>query len=268
MKYVCPLITVEDIAVSKDFYVKLLKQKVKYDFGESVTFEGDFAIHSRSHFSALIGGISVSKAGNGFELYFEQDDMDAFAEVLKKNHVELVHDVREQPWRQKVVRFYDPDKNIIEVGESLEFLAYRLSREGKTVREISAVINMPESFAAAAIERNVKGSVNMSVMKYHHIGIPTKTPMEGEVYLKDFKAYHCGYERSEFGIEWMRYEEGCPLPELVKTVPHIAFEVDDVHEAIKGRKVLIEPNSPSGENVVAFIEENGAPIEFIQLKKR
>ncbi len=104
--------------------------------------------------------------------------------------------------------------------------------------------------------------------KYHHIGIPVNKPIEGEVYLKDYKIYHYGYENNEYGIEWMRYEKDCPLPEIVKTIPHVAFEVEDVYEAIKGKKVIIEPNSPSEENVVAFIEENGAPIEFIQIEKK
>ena len=104
-------------------------------------------------------------------------------------------------------------------------------------------------------------------IKYHHIGIPTDKPMEGEVYLKDYKVFHYGFEKSEFGIEWMRYEKDCNLPEIVKTIPHIAFEVEDIYEAIRGRKVIIEPNSPSEGNIVAFIEENGGPIEFIQIQK-
>jgi hypothetical protein len=102
--------------------------------------------------------------------------------------------------------------------------------------------------------------------KYHHLGIPTNQPIKGEVYLKDYKLFHAGYDQSEFGIEWMRYGEGCNLPELVKNVPHIAFEVDDLYEAIRGRKVIIEPNSPSEGVLVAFIEENGAPVEFIQIE--
>ena len=102
--------------------------------------------------------------------------------------------------------------------------------------------------------------------KYHHLGIPTENPVEGEVYLEKYKIFHCGYETSEFGIEWMRYEKECDLPEIVKTIPHVAFEVDDIYEAIKGRKVIIEPNSPSEGNIVAFIEENGAPVEFIQIR--
>ena len=107
----------------------------------------------------------------------------------------------------------------------------------------------------------------MVAYKYHHLGIPTKTPVSGEKYLTGYKVFHRGYEESEFGIEWMRYEEDCDLPEIVKTLPHVAFEVDDIYEAIRGRKVIIEPNSPSEGNIVAFIEENGAPVEFIQTGK-
>jgi hypothetical protein len=103
--------------------------------------------------------------------------------------------------------------------------------------------------------------------KYHHLGIPTKISVPGEKYLADYKVYHCGYEESEYGIEWMRYEDDCNLPEIVKTIPHVAFEVDDIYEAIRGKKVIIEPNSPSEGNIVAFIEENGAPVEFIQVRR-
>lgn len=55
---------------------------------------------------------------------------------------------------------------------------------------------------------------------------------------------------------------------FVKTIPHIAFEVNDIYETIKNRKVVIEPNSPSEENIVVFIEENVLSIEFIQISKK
>ncbi|MCE1165855.1 MAG: hypothetical protein LWX07_10690 [Bacteroidetes bacterium] len=105
-------------------------------------------------------------------------------------------------------------------------------------------------------------------LKYHHVGIPVSKPVKGEVYLKDYKVYHFGFEQSAFGIELMRYEDDCTLPEIVKTKPHVAFEVEDIYEAIKGRNVIIEPNSPSEGNVVAFIEENGIPVELIQVNKK
>jgi hypothetical protein len=76
--------------------------------------------------------------------------------------------------------------------------------------------------------------------------------------------YHCGYEESAYGIEWMRYGIDCPLSSIVKKLPYVACGVDDVYEAIRGKYVIIESNSPSEGNIVAFIEENGVPIELIQ----
>jgi hypothetical protein len=106
-----------------------------------------------SHFSKLIDDKTILKESNSFELYFEYDDIENFSKKLKSRNVEFVHDVREQPWRQKVVRFYDPDKNIIEVGESLEFLSFRLSMEGKTIEEISKITSLPASFILESIKQ-------------------------------------------------------------------------------------------------------------------
>ncbi len=102
--------------------------------------------------------------------------------------------------------------------------------------------------------------------EYHHLGIPTDIKLENEVYLKDFKVYVSGYNDSPYGIEWMRYEPDCPIPELVKTVPHVAFKVDNLDEELEGKDVLIEPNSPSAGVTVAFIVDNGAPVEFLQFE--
>ena len=104
--------------------------------------------------------------------------------------------------------------------------------------------------------------------KYHHIGVPTNKSVPGEHYLKEYKLYHYGFEESEFGIEWMRYEKESPLPEIVKTKPHIAFEVANMEKALLGRKIIIKPNSPSKGIVVAFIEEDGLPIELIQTSSK
>lgn len=100
--------------------------------------------------------------------------------------------------------------------------------------------------------------------RYDHIGIPTTVPREGETYLPQFGMYVSGYDDSPFGVEWMRFEPQSPLPELVKTVPHVAFAVDDLEAELRGKEILIEPNSPSEGVRVAFIIDNGAPIEFIE----
>ena len=88
--------------------------------------------------------------------------------------------------------------------------------------------------------------------------------MPGSEYLEQYKAYATDHTSNSFGIQWMHYETGCPLPDLVQKVAHVAFEVDDLEEAIKGKKILITPNEPSPGVRVAFIEEAGAPVEFLQ----
>ena len=81
------------------------------------------------------------------------------------------------------------------------------------------------------------------------------------------KVYVSGFGRSPYGVEWNRFEDDAPYPDLVKTVPHLAFEVDNLEDALRGKNVIIEPNSPSPGVVVAFIEDDGAPIEFLQIDR-
>lgn len=103
--------------------------------------------------------------------------------------------------------------------------------------------------------------------RYHHLGIPTGKKIDGMIHLKHLKIYATDHESNPFGIQWVKYEKDNILPELVRTVTHVAFEVDDLQQAIKEKKVIIEPNSPSPGVTVAFIEEAGAPIEFLQFEK-
>ena len=66
----------------------------------------------------------------------------------------------------------------------------------------------------------------------------------------------------------MRFEPEARVPDLVRTVPHVAFEVDDLSAELAGKEILIPPNSPSPGVTVAFIVENGAPVEFLQFDKK
>jgi extradiol dioxygenase family protein len=145
-KYICPLVVVTDIIKAKQFYGQVLGQEIKYDFGENVAFHGDFAIHDEKHFSELIENKTIVRKSNSFELYFEDDEFEQLADTLKEIGVEFIHDVKIQPWQQKVIRFYDMDKNVVEVGESMEHVCKRLSSEGTSIEEISKLTSMPSEF--------------------------------------------------------------------------------------------------------------------------
>ena len=104
--------------------------------------------------------------------------------------------------------------------------------------------------------------------RFHHLGVPTDVPRPGEYYVEAFKMHVSGFWTSPYGVEWMRFEPGSPIAEIIQKVPHLAFEVDDLDAALKGKEILTAPNSPSEGVMVAMILHNGAPVELIHFSKR
>ncbi len=134
MKYKSVLLVVEDIEKSRYLYETVFSQKIVANYGEEISFDG-FSIHQRKHFEKLLN-IKVKFQTNSSELYFEDDDLEKISSLIKENHLTLVHDIIEQPWKQKAIRFYDYDKNLIEVGEPFENMAYRLYKEKYPVEDV------------------------------------------------------------------------------------------------------------------------------------
>lgn len=105
--------------------------------------------------------------------------------------------------------------------------------------------------------------------KYHHAGIPTNNVMPDERYLPEFKLYVSGFSTSPFGIEWMRYEKDSPVSKIIQSVPHLAFEVEDIDMELQKHnfKIITPPNAPSNGCRVAMIEHDGAIIELLEFMK-
>lgn len=120
MRFACSLIVVKNVAAARFFYENVLGQKVRNDFGDNVVFDGDFAIHSKAHFRKLIPGKKMHSKHHFAELYFETTELEKLTQKLDQYGVEIIHQVRVEPWGQKVIRFYDPDGNMIEAGEPME----------------------------------------------------------------------------------------------------------------------------------------------------
>ena len=105
--------------------------------------------------------------------------------------------------------------------------------------------------------------------RYPHLGIPTSEPRPGEVTIPHLRMHAAGLASSTY-IEFVRFDADSPLPALVQTVPHVAFEVDDLEAEVAGAlaagcRLLIAPNEPSLGVGVAFVEEDGAPVECLQI---
>ena len=97
-----------------------------------------------------INNSPVVKKSNSCELYFEEDDLEPVVSKLKKHGIEFIHEIVEQPWKQRVMRFYDYDKNVIEIGERLEHLAFRLSKD-YSIDEISKITYLSKESVRKAI---------------------------------------------------------------------------------------------------------------------
>ena len=104
--------------------------------------------------------------------------------------------------------------------------------------------------------------------RYHHLGIPTNIPRANETYLERYGLYVSGFPTSPYGIEWMRFEASSPLHPLIKSLPHVAFEVDDLDSALIDQQVISPPGSPSDGVRAAMIVVDGAPVELISFRKQ
>ena len=102
--------------------------------------------------------------------------------------------------------------------------------------------------------------------RFHHVGIPTTEKREDERSLPQFGFSVSGFSDSPFGVEWMRFESRCELPDIIQRIPHLAFVVDNLDYELETRNftLLREPNPPMEGIRVAMIEHNGAPIELME----
>ena len=182
MRYVAALVAVDDVARSRRFYEGLLGQTVESDYGENVAFKGGFSIHLKSHFSALLDGRPIGSRANDAELYFEDDDPAGVAERVQAAGFELIHGAREQPWRQLVARFYDPDGHIVEVGERLERLAWRLSEEGLGLDEISRVTYLSRPDVQRAVAGYSSGLLGVAIESDRLLQVAIRHDFDGDIF--------------------------------------------------------------------------------------
>lgn len=127
-----PLLAVADMERSLAFYETVLGLRVVLDFGASKTLTGGLCLQTLDTWRSFLGTDQVAFGGNDAEIYFEEDRFDAFAERLSTLPIQYVHPVKEHRWGQRVVRFYDPDRHIIEVGENLAAVCRRFLDSGLT----------------------------------------------------------------------------------------------------------------------------------------
>ena len=152
MKLKNTLLAVSDMDRSLEFYSKLLGLSVELDFGANKTLTGGLVLQTLDTWKAFLGTKAVSFGGNAAELYLEEEDFDAFLRTLDTCAVDFVHPPKEHSWGQRVVRFYDPDRHIIEVGEELGAVCRRFLDSGMTAAQTAERMDVPLSYVEACMK--------------------------------------------------------------------------------------------------------------------
>jgi catechol 2,3-dioxygenase-like lactoylglutathione lyase family enzyme len=179
MKYLGPLIVVEEIAPARKFYEELLGQRVQMDFGVNVSFEGNLAIHQRAHYQSLLGDqFPIARKTHNFELYFETEDLVETDRRLKEAGIRYVHETCEQPWGQRVMRVYDPDDHIVEIGETMEAVCIRFHQQGMTAEQVSQRTGMPVEFVQHALQAENKPPESIRKLAGANMDIDLATPTD------------------------------------------------------------------------------------------
>lgn len=144
MKLKNSLIVVENIEKSKAFYRELFGLDVVTDFGENVILTEGLVLQERKTWERFIAK-KVAYGGCDAELYFEENDLDFFLERLEKygEPIEYVNELMEHDWGQRVIRIYDPDKHVIEIGETMDYVARRFLKRGMTAEQVATKTQLP-----------------------------------------------------------------------------------------------------------------------------
>ncbi len=151
MKFQGSLLVVRDMRRSLDFYRGLLGLSVAADYGANVALSGGLSLQTAESWSGFIyrPEEEITLPHHAGELYFEEVDMGAFLRRLEQwPEIRYLHPLKEHRWGQRVVRFYDPDGHIVEMGEEMAAVARRFQHSGMSTRQVAARMEAPEEQVA------------------------------------------------------------------------------------------------------------------------
>ena len=126
------------------FYKTLLQQDLEFDFGACIVFKCGLSLWhpADAHPVAVHMGAANFAAGK-FELCFETDDFEGAISALKQHQVQFLHGERTEPWGQYTTRFFDPENNLVELGESIPCFVRRLYNDGLSVSQVASRTSVP-----------------------------------------------------------------------------------------------------------------------------
>ena len=144
LTFYAPVVFVKDIENSKNFYKDVLEQEIEHDFGKNVIFKSKVSLWEIDPNSEIASVKGDSFNGNAFELYFETADIEGVLTKLKSHGLDLLHDLKTEPWGQMTFRFFDPDHHLVEIGESMHTFVSRIFKETGSIDSVAQITGISE----------------------------------------------------------------------------------------------------------------------------
>ena len=101
---------------------------------------------------------------------------------------------------------------------------------------------------------------------FHHVGVPTKLTGQQETFIEGGKVFVTDPDESPYRIEFLRFQDDSPMPEILRTQCHAAYLVPSLKAALTGQEVVVEPFDATDELRVAFITVGDALIELMETR--
>jgi len=157
MMYAMTVLCVKDLEKSKKFYYDLFGLTVEEDFGTYVSVTKGLAFQLVDSWQDYLGKREpeIVYKNHASKVVFEIDNFDEVLHIITtRNDIELVHPIIHYSWRRRVVRFYDPDGHIVEVGESMDIVVKRFISSGLTAEEAANRIETSVDSVNDSLERS------------------------------------------------------------------------------------------------------------------
>lgn len=145
MEYQSVIIVVDDVLKSRKFYEDMFNQKVDSDFGQyNVGFKSGLALYQREMFNGMTNLQTEAQPVHTSVLYFEDKDMEGLQKKLEpftaensSYKIKFLHKIKEAPWGQYIIRLFDADGHLIEIGEDMNVCIHRMQDSGMNAESIA-----------------------------------------------------------------------------------------------------------------------------------
>jgi catechol 2,3-dioxygenase-like lactoylglutathione lyase family enzyme len=147
-----------DLQKQREFYEKFLGQNVKQDLGGCVVFQNGFTLwqlDEKYPISRELGYTYEAIGNRNLELCFETEAIEDAVEKVLLSDMRILHNLEEEEWGQYTIRFYDPEGNLLEIGESMRAMVKRMQQSGMDTKAIAQKTGLKINMVENLLEINL-----------------------------------------------------------------------------------------------------------------